>query len=84
MTTQVTVKTHGHPVQVSISARHDFSSDTVRSFGYSERTEFVAKGTEATFSVSDTTTVSVTELPADAEGLSSPSDRATVCVNTAG
>jgi hypothetical protein len=69
MTTTVTVETHTWPVQVTTNGRHSHSDDKRRSYGYSETVEFVPKETKRVFSVTDTTSVTVSELPADATGL---------------
>lgn len=69
MTTTITVTTHGWPVAVSTSSSHNHSDDRNQSHGYQETTVFVEKGAKVDFHISQGTSISVRELPADAEGL---------------
>ena len=69
MTTTVTVKTHAWPVSVTTESNHSFRDDRRSSHGYSRSEEFVPKDSERSFNVTDTTSVTVRELPAEATGL---------------
>ena len=81
MTTTVTVKTHDWPVAVSTNSNHSFTDRNVRSHGYTDRTEFVPAHTERSFTVSNTTSVSVRELPEEATSLDDayPTEGADAC-----
>lgn len=69
MTTTVTVTTHSWPVEVTTSSEHNYSANDARGWSQSHRAEFVPNRTTRTFNVTDTTSVSVRELPQDATSL---------------
>lgn len=71
MTTTITVKTHSWPVAVTASEDHSYSDDRVASHGYRSTTTFVPKESEQTFNVSQTSQLSIRELPQEATGLNS-------------
>jgi hypothetical protein len=69
MTTTITVNTHDWPVAATVSSNHSYSDDKVRSYGHSDRTEFVPPHSERTYSVAEGGRVSFEELPKEATGL---------------
>lgn len=69
MTTTIIVETHGWPVSVSTSSSHSHSDERIQSHGYQESTVFVGKGEKQQFHITQGSSITVRELPADAEGL---------------
>ncbi|WP_162987022.1 hypothetical protein [Sphingomonas paeninsulae] len=70
MTTTVTVTTHDWPVSVNTNSNHSYGDEQKYGYSQSSNTEFVPANTTKQFSVSDTTSLHISELPKDATGLS--------------
>lgn len=69
MTTMVKITTHGWPVRIDIEDGHNSRAPKSRSYGHSSTSEFVEKESSREIAVTNSRSIRVTELPADARDL---------------